>query len=81
MDRGEIFNKNSTRSPKTKIRARCPSCGTQVDLRDNIEVWDLVDCPKCNTLLEVIDLRPPTLDYASDDLEDKDWGDENWNDI
>lgn len=65
-----------TRSPKTKLRARCPSCGAWVNLRDNAEVWDLVDCPECNTQLEVVDLRPPTLDHANSD--DSEWDDEEW---
>jgi lysine biosynthesis protein LysW len=69
---------DSPRSPKTKTRARCPSCNTWVSLRDTAEVWDLVSCTKCNTLLEVVDLRPPTLDYASGNPDDEDWDDEDW---
>lgn len=68
---------DSVRSPKNKTRARCPSCGAWVNLRDGAEVWDLVECPECNTLLEVVDLRPPTLDYANSD-EDEDWDEEDW---
>lgn len=71
---------DSTRSPKTKLRARCPACGAWVNLRDNSEVWDLVECPECNTLLEVVDLRPPTLDYANNSEADEDWEDEDWED-
>jgi lysine biosynthesis protein LysW len=67
-----------TRSPKSKLRARCPACNTWVNLRDNVEVWDLVGCPECNTLLEVVELRPPTLDYAQDDVDDDEWDDEEW---
>jgi hypothetical protein len=48
-----------------------------VNLRDNAEVWDLVDCTDCNTLLEVVDLRPPTLDYAKSQ-DDNEWDDEDW---
>jgi alpha-aminoadipate/glutamate carrier protein LysW len=68
---------DNVRSPKTKLRARCPSCGSWVNLRDNAEVWDLVDCTDCNTLLEVVDLRPPTLDYAKSQ-DDNEWDDEDW---
>ncbi len=67
-----------TRSPKSKLRARCPACNTWVNLRDNAEVWDLVECPECNTLLEVVELRPPTLDYAQDDVDDDEWEEEDW---
>jgi lysine biosynthesis protein LysW len=75
----DVFRKSDTaRSPKNKLRARCPSCGAWVNLRDTAEVWDLVECPECNTLLEVVDLRPPTLDYASSDLAEEDWEEDEW---
>lgn len=70
----------SERSPKSKVRARCPECNVWVNLRDHAEVWDLVTCSGCHTLLEVVDLRPPTLEHASDDLDDEDWDDEDWGD-
>ncbi len=72
----DLFD-NLTRSPKSKIRARCPACNAPVLLRDNAEVWDPVTCPECDTLLEIVDLRPPTLDYAQGSLED-DWEDDEW---
>jgi lysine biosynthesis protein LysW len=71
---------DTARSPKNKLRARCPSCGAWVALRDNAEVWDVVDCPECNIVLEVVDLRPPTLDYTSSELDDEDWEDDDWED-
>jgi alpha-aminoadipate carrier protein LysW len=77
----DFFSQKSdgARSPKNKMRARCPSCSAWVNLRDTAEVWDLVDCPECNTQLEIVDLRPPTLDYASSELEEEDWEeDEDW---
>jgi lysine biosynthesis protein LysW len=69
-----------TRSPKGKIRARCPACNALVTLRDNVEVWDIVTCPECQTVLEVVDLRPPTLDYANDEMDGDSWeeDDEDW---
>ena len=39
---------------------------------------DLVNCPECDALLEVVDLRPPTLDYASSQDGDDDWDDDDW---
>lgn len=70
--------KDKTRSPKNKVRARCPSCSAWVGLRDTAEVWDLVNCPECHTRLEIVELRPPTLDYAHDDLDSEAWDDEEW---
>lgn len=81
----DLFDSNLTRSPKSKIRARCPACSAWLLLRDTAEVWDPVTCPECNALLEVVDLRPPTLDYApqkedTDDWEEDDWEDDDWED-
>ncbi|MBN2306025.1 MAG: hypothetical protein JXQ72_16200 [Anaerolineae bacterium] len=67
---------DNERSPKNKVRARCPACNAQVNLRDTAEVWDPVTCPSCHTLLEITNLRPPTLDYAASNVEDDDWDDE-----
>jgi lysine biosynthesis protein LysW len=69
-----------TRSPKNKLRARCPSCGAWVNLRDYAEVWDVVECPECNTRLEVVDLRPPTLGYMNSEIDGEGWEDEDWED-
>lgn len=74
----DLFD-NLTRSPKSKVRARCPACNASVLLRDNAEIWDPVTCPECNTLLEIVDLRPPTLDYAQGDTEEE-WEEEEWED-
>lgn len=79
MNDDVLLNKSeSQRSPKSKLRARCPACGAWVNLRDAIEVWDLVNCPECDSLLEVVDLRPPTLDYASSQDGDDEWDDDDW---
>lgn len=79
MNDDVLLNKSeSQRSPKSKLRSRCPACGSWVSLRDTIEVWDLVNCPECDVLLEVVELRPPTLDYASSQDGDDIWDDEEW---
>jgi lysine biosynthesis protein LysW len=66
------------RSVKNKQRARCPACNAWVNLRDAAEVWDLVNCPECNTLLEVVDLRPPTLDYANTGVDEEEFEEDEW---
>ncbi|MBI5961528.1 MAG: hypothetical protein HY866_22500 [Chloroflexi bacterium] len=71
------LQKSEGRSPKNKLRARCPACNAWVNLRDAAEVWDLVDCPECCTMLEIVDLRPPTLDYANRDTGEEDFEDED----
>jgi lysine biosynthesis protein LysW len=74
----EALQKSEGRSPKNKLRARCPACNAWVNLRDAAEVWDLVNCPECDTLLEIMELRPPTLDYANTELDDEEWDEEEW---
>ncbi len=74
----DAFERNKTRSPKGKQRARCPACGAWVTLRDTTEIWDLVNCPECNTMLEIVELRPPTLDYADNAVDD--WDEDEWED-
>ena len=54
------------------------AAGVASPLRDTIEVWDLVNCSGCDALFEVVELRPPTLDYASSQDGDDEWDDDDW---
>ena len=47
-------------------KAECPSCKKTIELSDNIEIKDLITCQKCNALLELVWLFPPTLDWTED---------------
>jgi len=73
----DAYSKDKTRSPKGKLRGRCPACGAWVTLRDAAEVWDVVDCPECATSLEIVELRPPTLEYARDDPHADEWSEDD----
>lgn len=50
----------------------CVECGGAVDLPENAEIGEIVDCQTCGTELEVIDVSPPVLEQAPE-LEE-DWG-------
>ena len=52
--------------------AECIECGAEVDLADDTEIGEIVDCTTCGTELEVIDVSPPVLERAPE-LEE-DWG-------
>jgi alpha-aminoadipate carrier protein LysW len=52
--------------------AECVECGAELDLHEDLEVGEIVDCPTCGTELEVIDVDPAVLDRAPE-LEE-DWG-------
>lgn len=50
----------------------CIQCGAALDLHDDVEVGEIVDCGTCGTELEVVDDDPVTLEEAPDLAED--WG-------
>jgi hypothetical protein len=72
----DTYTRKSEGTQSKEYRA-LSACGA-VNLRDAAEVWDVVNCSECNTLLEIMDLRPPTLDYASDDVAVEEWEEEDW---
>ena len=41
----------------------CLECDEHIDLDDEVDVDDIVVCPKCGTRFEILDLDPVTLDY------------------
>lgn len=57
----------------SKIAAYCPGCDTQIRFKRQPHKGQLITCPECEDLLEVIQTGPITLDWAYDD-------DDLWND-
>ncbi len=55
-----------------RLKTRCPECLAAIWLKESVEMWDPVTCPECHTALEVVSLRPLTLDYLDDWGEDVD---------
>ncbi len=49
----------------------CPVCEYSVP-PETWEIGELIDCPECGSMLEVVDLSPVELDVAPE--EDEDWG-------
>ena len=56
---------------KSKTRVVCPTCRETFYLDNWLRLGIQVNCPNCEELLEVVNLRPFTLDcvYSTD------WGD------
>jgi len=46
--------------------AKCPACKKVIQLHEKTKVQELIDCPYCKSLLELVRLYPPTLDWAED---------------
>jgi lysine biosynthesis protein LysW len=56
--------------------AQCPKCEHMLRLSKDVKVEDLVTCPECHWLLEVVSLNGPELDFALRDEGWDDWEDE-----
>lgn len=50
----------------------CVECGAEVDLPDDVEIGEIVDCGTCGSELEVVSVDPVELELAPE-LEE-DWG-------
>lgn len=62
------------------VVAPCPSCGRRVDLGVQPRVGEQLACLRCGDYLEIINLRPPELDWVFSDFEpdEEEWGEEEW---
>ncbi|MFN2152807.1 MAG: hypothetical protein ACK2T5_14480 [Anaerolineales bacterium] len=47
--------------------AKCPLCGEKVRVGTKPWIGQEVDCPACDATLEVVSLRPLSLDWPYDD--------------
>jgi transcription initiation factor IIE alpha subunit len=50
---------------KKKV-AQCPSCSTKVTIDPQSRPSQQVVCPLCDSILEIIKLDPPLLDFTFD---------------
>jgi alpha-aminoadipate carrier protein LysW len=53
-------------------RGTCPDCEADVQVDDDVDKGDVLECADCGASLEVVGLDPIELDIAEDD-EDEDW--------
>jgi lysine biosynthesis protein LysW len=49
-------------------KTRCPACKKTIELEEDIDLFDLIKCSACKTLLEVVRKDPPELDWADDHI-------------
>lgn len=57
--------------------ANCPECMNRIRFKQMPELGELVHCPKCSTLLEVVDDEPILLDWAEGFDDDVDYDDDD----
>ena len=53
-------------------RGTCPECEADVQVGEDVDKGDVVDCSDCGASLEVVGLDPIELDVAMEE-EDEDW--------
>lgn len=53
-------------------KASCPECGADIELSDNVEKGEIVQCGDCGAELEVVSVSPVELALAPE--EEEDWG-------
>ena len=62
---------------KSKKRAECPTCGETFYLANWLRIGAQLLCPNCEEMLEVVKLKPITMDcvYSTEvvDVEEEDW--------
>jgi len=54
------------------MEAHCPECEATIELDEDTEIGEILECPDCGVELEVISLNPPGVDLAPE--EEEDWG-------
>ena len=51
--------------------ANCPECRTAIDLDDEVEEGQTVDCPECGIELQVVNTDPVELEAVSSEEEEE----------
>ena len=51
--------------------ANCPECRTALDLDDEVEEGQTIDCPECGVELQVVNTDPVELEALSTEEEEE----------
>jgi len=51
--------------------AFCPECRTAIDMDDEVEEGQTVDCPECGVELQVVNVDPVELEVLSSEEEEE----------
>jgi lysine biosynthesis protein LysW len=55
------------------LTAYCRACHSRIRFGERPEMFDLVSCPECDEVFEVVGLSPVQLDWPSDYGHDDEW--------
>lgn len=53
------------------LMAHCPECEAVIDVEDDLEEGQTLDCPECGAELEVVNTNPVELDLVSNEDEEE----------
>ncbi|MCA9949865.1 MAG: hypothetical protein KDE48_09475 [Anaerolineales bacterium] len=67
------------KSDNSKIAAYCPGCDTQIRFKRQPHRGQLITCPECEDMLEVVQTSPIVLEWAFED--DEMWIDDDGSDL
>jgi alpha-aminoadipate carrier protein LysW len=56
--------------------AFCPECRTAIDIEDDVEEGQTMDCPECGAELQVVNTNPVELELISSEEEEEE--EEGW---
>ncbi|MFW9928824.1 MAG: lysine biosynthesis protein LysW [Candidatus Thorarchaeota archaeon] len=56
----------------TTLSSECIVCGCILNLNNDVEIGELLECSDCGTELEVISIEPLSFEEAP--MEGEDWG-------
>ncbi len=51
--------------------ANCPECRTAIDVDDEVEEGQTIDCPECGAELQVVNTDPVELEALSSEEEEE----------
>jgi lysine biosynthesis protein LysW len=46
--------------------ADCAECGAEVETPKRVSIGELIECPECEAMLEVLDVDPVVLELATE---------------
>ena len=49
----------------------CPECSTAIDIGDDVEEGQTLDCPECGAELEVVNTNPVEVEVVSEEEEEE----------
>jgi len=55
-----------------EILTRCIACQQTISLGTSPRKWQIITCHNCGSELEIIQLKPPVLDWPLDDYDEND---------